>query len=182
LVRRIVASLYMSLDGVIDVRGAWQQTYINEEVLAEITARVAEADAVLFGRRTYLDYAAIWPDRGSDDPIAKFLNGSPKYVVTNTLKTLHWEGSRRLRGELGDELARLKAKPGRDLLVAGSPTLVSGLLHDGLLDEIDLYIIPVALGRGRRLFEEKPERTALALADSKAFANGVLATIYRPTG
>jgi dihydrofolate reductase len=181
-VRRIVASLYMSLDGVIDVRGAWQKAYMNEEVLAETRARVAEADAALFGRRTYLDYAAIWPDRGSDGPIAKFLNSAPKYVVTNTLKTLHWEGAKRLRGELGDELAKLKAKPGRNLLVPGSPTLVSGLLQDGLLDEIGLTILPIVLGRGRRLFEETPERAALTLVGSKAFANGVLAATYHPTG
>lgn len=178
--RKIVAALYMSLDGVVDTESGWPDPYINDEVIAEIGATVAAADAALLGRRTYLDFAAVWPDRGCENPIAEFLNSSPKYVVTRTLKTLHWERSHRLRGELHDELQQLKSEPGQNLLALGSPTLVSALLHDGLLDEINLNIVPIVLGRGQRLFDEAPDRAPLRLISSKALRNGVLTASYRP--
>ena len=180
--RRIVAGLLMSLDGVVEAPGVWGWThYMNDEMSKGIVDGVAHADAVLLGRRTYLEFARIWPQQKSGVPMADFLNQSPKYVASTTLTLpLEWANSTLLRGDLAAELAKLKEQPGKNILVPGSPSLVRNLLRDGLLDELNLNICPVVVGSGMRLFDEIGREVRLKVVDSTTLSNGVLGVTYEP--
>jgi dihydrofolate reductase len=180
VIRKVVAGLFMSLDGVVEAPGEWAFAYGDDEMWAGIAAGIAQADAVLLGRRTYLEFAALWPTQGRDVPMAAFLNDSPKYVASTTLTTLDWAGSRLLTGDLADEVAKLRRLPGRNIQVPGSPRLVRSLLRAGLLDELSLNICPVVLGSGMRLFDDMPGRIRLDLVRSSTFKTGVLGVTYRP--
>ena len=179
--RKIVAGLLISLDGVAESPNEWGfSQYFNDEMAKGIAAGIAQADAVLLGRRTYLEFVKIWPNQGSDVLMADFLNHSPKYVVSSTLKRLEWANSRLVTGSLADELTKLKARPGKNILIPGSPTLVRSLLRDGLLDELNLNICPVLVGSGMRLFEGIADQERLKLVDSRTLSNGVLGVTYQP--
>jgi dihydrofolate reductase len=178
--RKIVAGLFMSLDGVVESPEAWAYQYANDEMWETMAAGIARADAVLLGRRTYLEFAELWPSQGIDAPMAAFLNTSPKYVVSATLDKLEWAGSRPIRGDLASELAKLKQQPGKNIQIPGSPTLVRSLLRDGLLDELNLNVCPIVVGSGMRLFDEMTGRVRLELAQSATLSTGVLGVTYRP--
>jgi len=179
--RRIVAGLFMSLDGVVESPYKWGFQYMNEELTQRITAGIAQADAVLLGRRTFLEFAELWPNQGSDVPMAHFLNSSPKYVVSATLHTpLKWANSSLISGDLRRELTKLKQQPGKNIQIPGSPMLVRSLLRDGLLDELGLSICPVVVGSGMHLFDEITTQIALKLVDSTTFSNGMLGVTYQP--
>lgn len=179
--RKVVASLFLSLDGVMEAPETWHFPYFDDEMGAVIGEAIASADAFLLGRRTYEEWAAYWPAQSSDEsPIAGTINGLPKYVVSTTLAEVDWENSTLLRGDLGEEIAKLKREPGKDIAVSGSATLVHSLLRDGLLDELRLMIHPVVVGRGRRLFENGISETPLELVASQRFSTGVLDLTYRP--
>lgn len=177
--RKIVAGLLMSLDGVVASPGEWGFShYFNDEMREGISAGIAQADAVLLGRRTYLEFAELWPNQGSDVLMADFLNNSPKYVVSTTLKTLGWANSMLIAANLAEELAKLKAQPGKNILIPGSPTLVRSLLRDRLLDELNLNICPVVVGSGMRLFDDVTDQMRLKLVDSTTLTNGVVGVTY----
>lgn len=179
--RRVVAGLFISLDGVVEAPGRWGFQFLNEEMSKGMVAGVAQADAVLLGRRTYLEFAEMWPKQGNDVPMADFLNNSPKYVVSSTLRPpLAWANSSLLSGDLAEELTELKNAPGKNIQVPGSPRLVRSLLREGLLDELSLSICPVVVGSGMRLFDEITHQVALELVDSRAFSTGALGVTYRP--
>jgi dihydrofolate reductase len=180
--RRIVAGLFISLDGVVESPEEWGFQYANDEIWKGIAAGVAQADAVLLGRRTYQRFAKLWPSRGKNVPMADFLNNSPKYVVSATLDTLtlEWANSSRIRGDLADELTKLKRQPGKNIQVPGSPRLVRSLLRDGLLDELSLNVCPIVVGSGMRLFDEMTHQVRLKLVESTSFSTGVLGVTYRP--
>ena len=178
--RKIVAGLLTSLDGVVESPNVWGfSRYFNDEMQRGIADGLGQADAVLLGRRTYLDFAEVWPRQGSDVLMADFLNNSPKYVVSSTVTTLDWNNSHLLTGDLKEELSRLKEQPGKNILIPGSPTLVRSLLRDGLLDELSLNICPVVVGSGMRLFEGITEPLRLKLVDSTTLSNGVIGVTYR---
>jgi dihydrofolate reductase len=146
-------------------------------------AGVAHADAVLIGRRTYEQFAAMWPNQPSEVPMADFLNTSPKYVVSSTLRPpLAWANSSVISGDLGEELAKLKRLPGKNIQVPGSPTLVRSLLRDGLLDELSVSICPIVVGSGMRLFDGIGGEVSLKLVNSAVLSNGVLGLTYAPGG
>jgi dihydrofolate reductase len=179
--RKIAAGLLMSLDGVVASPSEWGfSQYFNAEMREGIRAGIAQADAVLLGRRTYLEFAQLWPTRGSDVLMADFLNQSPKYVVSSTLRTLEWNNSHLVTGDLAEELTKLKAQPGKNILIPGSPTLVRSLLRDGLLDELSLNVCPVVVGTGMRLFEGITDQFRLQLVESMALSNGVVGMTYAP--
>lgn len=178
--RKIVAGLFMSLDGVVEAPNDWAFQYSSDEMWAGITAGIGQADAVLLGRRTYENFAAFWPTQGSDVPMSDFLNKSPKYVVSGTLDTLDWANSTALTGDLADELAKLKGQAGRNIQVPGSPTLVRSLLRDGLLDELSLSVCPIVVGSGMRLFDGLTSQVRLELVDSTSLSTGVVGMTYRP--
>jgi dihydrofolate reductase len=182
--RKITAGLLISLDGVVESPDRWGWArYMNEEMTRGIVAGVAQADAVLLGRRTYEQFAEIWPSQGSEVPMADFLNHSPKYVVSTTLRgALEWNNSHLLTGDLAAELTRLKEMPGKNILIPGSPTLVSWLLRMGLLDELNLNICPIVVGTGLRLFDGISGEVTLKLVQSMALSTGVLGVTYQQAG
>jgi dihydrofolate reductase len=178
--RKIVAGLLISLDGVVESPNKWGwQQYMDAEMTEGIVAGVAQADAVLMGRRTYLDFAAIWPKQGIDVPMARFLNSSPKYVASTTLDTLAWQPAILIKEDLAGELTKLRQQRGKNILIPGSPRLARALLIDGLLDELSLNICPVVVGSGLRLFDDVTGSVSLKLVASKTFSNGVLSVTYQ---
>jgi dihydrofolate reductase len=179
--RKIVAWLIVSLDGVVESPDRWSSPYFTEEVNAEIGAGVAQAGTVLLGRRTYQEMAAFWPHQDSDMTFADYLNNSPKHVVSTTLEEpLEWKNSTLLKGDLVEELTKLKQQPGENLQILGSPTLVRSLLRHGLLDELALNICPIVLGSGMRLFDETTDHVPLELVESTSYSTGVLRVGYQP--
>lgn len=179
--RKIVAALFISLDGVVETPNKWNSPYFTDEMWEVITVGIKQADAVLLGRRTYQEFAELWPKQGSDVPMADFLNNSPKYVVSATLDTpLQWANSRLIAGELAGELTELKQQPGKNIQIPGSPTLVRSLLRHGLLDELNLWIFPIVLGTGMCLFDQMADQVRLKLVESRTFSTGVLGVTYQP--
>jgi dihydrofolate reductase len=179
--RKVVASLFLSLDGVMEAPERWNFPYFNEEIGAVIGEAISTTDAFLLGRRTYEAWAAYWPAQSAEEnPMAKAINGLPKYVVSTTLDDVAWENSTLLGPDLAVEIPKLKRQPGKDISISGSATLVRSLLRDGLLDELRLMIHPLVLGSGGRLFENGTGEARLELVDSQPFATGVLNLTYRP--
>jgi dihydrofolate reductase len=178
--RKIKAGLAISLDGVVEAPDRWH-TPFNDEMGQVMGAGLAESDAVLLGRNTYVEFAGMWPNVGDEVPMAGFLNNVPKYVLSSTLKApLDWANSQLYKGELAKVVAELKGMPGKNILMPGSPRLVRSLLAEGLLDELALMVSPVVVGPGMRLYEDLTGRIDLDLVDSRTFSNGVVYLSYRP--
>ena len=177
--RKVVAGLFISLDGVTQSPDQWQFDHFDNEVVAEMGAHIAAEDTILLGRVTYQEWASYWPT-STDEPYASHINNTPKYVVSTTLDKVEWENSTLIKGDLAEEIARLKQQPGKNIGVAGSPTLVESLLQDDLLDELKLMIHPVVVGRGKRLFKDGGALKRLKLVDSKTTSTGVLILNYQP--
>src|SRR3712207_1836004 len=154
-------------------RGGWAMPHFDSETAA-LTGQVYQrADAFLFGRRTYEIFAGSWGAMAdSDDPIAVALNTRPKYVASTTLTDPQWADTTVLSGDVAAAVGELKAKPGGELQVVGSLSLVRLLLDNDLVDELTLLTFPVVVGQGRRLFPDSGQDTALELVESRATANG----------
>ena len=180
--RKVIASEFVSLDGVMEAPDRWQSPYFNDEMGEEIGAAMAAADAMLLGRVTYEEWAAFWPTQSSDDEIAGYMNNIRKFVVSTTLDTVEWQNSTLIKGNVAEEITKLKQQPGRDISISGSGTLVQSLLRDDLLDELRLMVHPVVVGSGKRLFEDGGDQKALKLVDSKTFGTGVVYLTYQPAG
>ena len=178
--RKTVAGLLMSLDGVVESPEKWHLRYFDDEMGEVIDAAATQSDAMLLGRRTYEDFAAFWPTQGSDVPMADYMNDTPKHIVSSTLNQLDWSNSRLVTGDIAEAIGALKRQPGKNIQIYGSATLVRSLLRDGLLDELDLLVHPIVVGGGRRLFENGEFGTALKLADSRTLGTGVVALTYVP--
>jgi dihydrofolate reductase len=178
--RKMVAGVFMSLDGVVESPEKWQPRYYDDEMGEIVAATAAESDEMLLGRRTYEEFAAFWPAQGSDVPMADYMNDTPKHIVSSRLKELDWSNSSVVNGDLAETIEALKGRPGKNIQIYGSPTLVRSLLRDGLLDELDLLVHPIVVGGGKRLFENGGYGTALSLADSRTLGTGVVALTYVP--
>jgi dihydrofolate reductase len=178
--RKIVAGLAISLDGVVEAPSQSGWMLFDDEMSEVIGVGIAQSDAILLGRRTYLEFADLWPNLGSDVPMADYMNNTQKYIVSRTLDSLAWANSSLVTGDLTEELAKLKQQPGKNIQIPGSPTLVRSLLRDGLLDELSLMIHPIVLGSGMRLFDEMTDRVRLKLVDSRALNTGVVSVTYQP--
>ncbi|WP_412027164.1 dihydrofolate reductase family protein [Deinococcus yunweiensis] len=179
--RSIIASLFITLDGVTEEPSDWQETF-DEDMSAALNARIARSDTIVMGRGTYDYWAPYWPT-ATHEPFASYINGTPKYVPSTTLTDVQWGGYDNiavLDGDLADELAILKQQPGRDISVEASPTLVNWLLQQGLLDELQLFVHNVVASRGTRLFREGGDLTRLTLVDSVISRSGVAILTYRP--
>jgi dihydrofolate reductase len=177
-VRKLTASFFMSLDGVVDAPQDWHFPYMDEEMMGAVGASMAASDAILLGRTTYEEWASYWPHQPSDGGMADFINETPKYVVSQTLESVSWRNSTVIRGDVLARIAGLKQDSGGEISVTGSGTLVRSLLVAGLVDELRLMLHPVVVGRGKHLFEDGREPQGLALASSQQFANGVLNLTY----
>ena len=180
--RKVIASEFVSLDGVFEAPDQWHFPYFNDEMGQEIGAAMAASDAMLMGRVLYEEWADFWPRQDPEEnPVAARMNGVRKYVVSTTLEEpLEWQNSTLIAGDVAEEISELKRQPGKDIVISGSGSLVGSLLEDGLIDELGLMIHPVVVGSGKRLFEEGGERIALELVDFRTFSTGVVYLTYRP--
>jgi dihydrofolate reductase len=193
---RVVVSEFISLDGVVQApggpeedidggfaHGGWSHPYFDPEVVGgAFAAGLEKAEALLYGRRTYLTMAGAWPERAGD-PFADRLNAMKKYVVSDTLgdSELTWNNTERIPG--GEAVARiraLRAATGGDLAMMGSPTLVRTLLSEGLVDELQLVQMPVLLGGGKSIFPEDGGQRPFELVSTARGKTGVLVNVYRP--
>jgi len=141
---------------------------------------MAATDAYLFGRKNYDKMAAHWPTAPDDDPYARHLNTTPKYVASTTLQRVEWQNSTLIEGDVADAVAELKEQPGRNIVVLGSGQLVQTLIEHDLVDEYFLAVFPIVLGSGKRLFREADRARRLSLVDSKATSTGGVMLTYRP--
>lgn len=195
---KLTTMTQITLDGVVQgnggasqedrdggfTRGGWALGAGDDDTRALITRTYQQADAFLFGRRTYELFAGSWgtvPDMRAH-PVGAALNRTPKYVAATRLSAPTWENTSVLSGDLAAAVRALKAGPGGELQVHGSGTLIRSLLELDLVDEITLLIIPVALGQGTRLFPDTGPDLALDLIASRVDANGVTIQTYRPSG
>ena len=191
--RKLAAVISLSLDGVMQApgrpdedrrggfaRGGWAQPY-NDAVAGRVLGgHMARDGVLLFGRRTYQDFASFWPDQ-ADNPYTDVLNRRRKYVASSTLAgPLPWQNSTLLRGEAAGAVAELKAEPGADIVILGSGALVRSLLPHRLIDEFLLLIHPLVLGTGRRLFPDEDPGLPLRLVESATTTTGVVIATYRP--
>ena len=182
--RKIIANLFISLDGVVEEPGDWHFPYFNDEMGAAVDAVLGTADTVLLGRRTYDDHAGAWPEReaaGEEDAeFAKALGDVRKIVVSRQRLELTWRNSEQLQGDLVGAVAALKNEPGGPIATSGSISVVRQLLAAGLLDELRLLVHPIAVRKGMRLFDEGERPIPLRLISSEAFSTGVLNLVYGP--
>ena len=193
---KLTTSTQVSVDGVMQAnggrdekldpgmeRGGWARPLFDDEAMTFVQQVYQRADAFLFGRRTYELFAGYWGVREDlEDPIVGALNTKPKYVASNTLTDPQWAGTTVLSGDLAASIRELKARPGGELQVHGSGTLIRWLLEDELLDELSLLICPVVVGQGARLFLHNGPDLALELVESRAFPKGIANQVYRPAG
>ena len=195
---RVVVSEFISLDGVVQApggpeedtdggfaHGGWSHPYFDPEVVGgAFAAGLESAEALLYGRRTYLTMAEAWPERAGD-PFADRLNALKKYVVSDTLRDeeLTWNNTERIPGsEAVSRIRALREAPGGDLAMMGSPTLVRTLISEGLVDELQLIHMPVLLGGGKSIFPADGVKRGFELVSTVAGKTGVQVSVYRPVG
>ena len=175
--RKIVAGQFITLDGVVEIPEEWMGPYFTPELGQTIGSLMGAQDAMLLGRVTYEMFAAHWPNQTGD--MADTMNGTPKYVVSGTLESADWQNSTLIPAASAfAEIAELKQRPGQNIGITGSGTLVSSLLREGLLDELHLFVFPLVAGSGKRLFGASDARLPLRLLDSATFQSGVLHSTY----
>ena len=183
--RDLIVTENITLDGVIDATGGWfapagdDAEADQSDVEAALREQSEAADALLLGRMTFEDMRGYWPLQTDDTTgITDYLNKVSKYVVSATLQDPAWEHTTVLRGALIDEISALKSRAGRDIVTTGSMTLVSDLIAAGLVDEYRLFMYPVVLGHGRRLFVDTGV-VELRLVESRSFRSGIVLLRYR---
>jgi dihydrofolate reductase len=188
---RVVVSEFVSLDGVMEdpggaegyKHGGWSfQFDRGPEGDNFKLEELAAAEALLLGRVTYQGFAAAWPSITDEEGFADRMNSMRKYVVSATMTDTQatWNNTEVIRGDGMAEVAKLKAEPGRDLLVAGSCQLVHSLIEHGLVDEYRLMVFPVILGSGKRLFPDVSEAARLALVEARPAGSGIMLLRYQP--
>ncbi len=180
---KLTTNQQISVDGVVQDNGRWARSQFDEEALNFVGDFYQRADAFLFGRGTYDLFAGYWGVRKDmDDPIVGALNTKPKYVASHTLTDPRWADTTVLSGDVVAAIRELKGMPGGELQVHGSGTLTRWLLENELVDEMNLLIIPIIVGKGARLFPENGPDLALDRVESRAFPKGITLQIYRPAG
>jgi dihydrofolate reductase len=189
---KITAFENVTLDGVMQApayadedrrggfeHGGWATPYADEAAMRQAASGMAETGAVLLGRVTYEDFASVWPNQ-PDNPFGAFLNNTPKYVASKTLKEpLSWQNSTLIEGDVPDAVAKLRDETDKNILVLGSGELLRSLLKRDLVDEITLQIHPLVLGDGIRLFDGDGTLAKFQLADSSTTSTGVVVATYR---
>jgi len=178
-VRELIVTENITLDGVIDAQDDWFSPYGGDDIVAVNREHMAAADAVLLGRVTYEQFAGYWPAQ-TDDPtgVSDYLNRTTKYVVSSSLTRTDWQHTTILSGPLTRDIAALKQQSGKDIVATGSVSLVRWLVSENLIDALRLFVHPVVLGRGRRLFPDGSARK-LRLTDTRIFRSGVVLLTYR---
>ena len=193
--RRLIASTFASLDGVMQAPGGpeedptggftlggWMFNYSDETMDISAAGFDGKDRELVLGRRTYEIFEAYWPYQPDDHPIARTLNAARKYVASRTLTTLHWNNSTLLGGDVVSALIALKTQPGPDLQIIGSGDVIQTLQAASLIDEYNVWTFPVVLGRGKRLFGETARPSSLRLVRSQVSPTGAVMTTYVPDG
>jgi len=184
---RIVVTEFVSLDGVMEApgggedfeHGGWTfEIERGEDGNRFKLDELGEADVQLLGRRTYEGFAAAWPTRSDEAGFADKMNAMPKYVVSSTLERADWNNSTILRGDVAEEVAKLKDEVDGVILVAGSAMLVQALVESDLVDELRLMVFPVVLGKGKRVFGETSDKKRFRLMSSRVVGDGVAILVY----
>ena len=191
--RKLAVIEFVTLDGVMQSLGSpdedrdggfeyggWSAPYGDEVLSTAAGQGLAATTAYLFGRKTYQKMAAYWPAEPETNPIAAHLNATPKYVVTRTLTSLGWAGSEVLRGDIVAAVTDLKQHGDGTIVVLGSGVLVQTLIERDLIDEYQLFVHPLVLGAGHRLFRQTPRPIPLQLTGCTPTTTGVLLLSYRP--
>ena len=179
--RKLIVTENITVDGVIDMAAGWFDPLADDVDQSDIIATTAEhsaaADALLLGRNTFEAFRGFWPEQ-ADDPtgVSDYLNGVNKYVVSRTIADPGWQNTTVLRGDLVEEVRALKVGPGRDIVATGSVQLVHALMAAGLVDEYRLFVFPVVVGRGARLFESA--ELPLQLLETRPFSSGAVLLRY----
>jgi dihydrofolate reductase len=176
--RKIIAGLFVSLDGVVEAPETWTGPYFNDQVGQAVGSLMSANDAMLLGRVTYEGFCAAFG--GQSGGMADQMNDTPKYVVSSTLASADWQNSTLINGDVAGQISELKQQPGKHIGMSGSSALVSWLLRRGLLDQLDLLVFPVVIGSGKRLFSEPDGKVPLTLTSSEAFSTGVVHLTYEP--
>jgi dihydrofolate reductase len=193
--RKLIASTFVSLDGVMQAPGGpqedptggfalggWSFAYWDDTMDPGTAGFDGQDRELVLGRRTWEIFAAYWPFQREGDPTAASLNAARKHVASRTLKHLDWNNSTLLQGDVVAAITALKSQAGPDLQVIGSGNLVQSLQAASLIDEYHVWTFPVVLGRGKRLFEATAKPSALRLVDSKVSGTGVVMSTYVPHG
>jgi dihydrofolate reductase len=175
--RKIAAGLFVSVDGVVEAPDTWTGAYFSPEIEQLIGSMMADGDTLLLGRVTYQGFADAFG--GESGGMADQMNNFQKVVVSTTLDKAEWQNSTLISGNVAEEITKLKQRPGRNINMSGSGTLVTWLLREGLLDQLDLLLFPVVVGHGKRLFEGEGGQTGLKLAGSETFSTGVVHLTYQ---
>lgn len=193
--RKLKAMSFVSLDGVMQgpggpeedrddgfEHGGWAVPHFDQATI-DLTSTILErADALLLGRRTYETFAATWPLARVDDPVGAKLNAMPKYVASRTLDTVSWTNARLLTGDVAEAVRELRRADGGEIQVHGSAGLLQTLLAHDLVDEFAVFVFPVVVGSGKRLFGSGAAPGRLRLLDTTGFAGGVVANTYVRNG
>jgi dihydrofolate reductase len=190
--RPLVVIEFLSLDGVMQSlggpdedteggfrHGGWSQPYMDDVLMSSSLQGIRSTDAYLFGRRTYEKFIAYWPTQPDENPMAAHLNATPKYVASRTLDRVDWRNAQLLQGAVPDAVRALKTQDGGSIAVLGSGALVKTLFEHDLVDELRLFVHPLIIGSGKRLFPASPEMRPLELVDVQPTTTGVLLIRYR---
>ena len=193
--RKLIASTFTSLDGVMQAPGGptedptgnftlggWLFAFGDAGMDLSASGFDGKDRELVLGRKTYEIFEAYWPYQPEDDPIARTLNAAKKHVASRTLKSLQWNNSSVLGGDIVSAITALKVQPGHDLQIIGSGNLIQTLQAASLIDEYNVWTYPVVLGRGKRLFENGARPCALRLVASKVSTTGVVMSTYVPAG
>ena len=190
---KLTLTTFLTLDGVMQApggpnedqsgnfqHGGWLVPYVDDVMFRIVGQRFGNADAFVLGRKTYQIFAAYWP-RITDpaDPVASALNRLPKYVASKTLQKTEWHNSSLIRGDLAEQVAELKHRYPREIQIHGNGDLAQTLIARDLVDEYHLWLYPVILGTGKRLFVSGTVPAALTLAETTTTSTGVVVSIYR---
>jgi dihydrofolate reductase len=193
--RKLITSTFISLDGVMQapggpeedptenfMLGGWTFAFGDEAMDLSAAGFDGKDRELVLGRKTYEIFEGYWPYQTEDNPIARTFNAAKKYVASRTLKSLRWNNSSVLGGDIVSAITALKKQPGHDLQIIGSGNLIQTLQAASLIDEYNTWVYPVVLGRGKRLFENGTRPCALRLVTSKVSKTGVVMCKFVPVG
>ena len=191
--RRLVVNEFLSLDGVMQgpggpeedteggfKLGGWALPYHSDDYVEKALEEMAQTEIQLFGRKTYEEFASYWPTAPTEIPFTAHLNSVRKVVASNTLQRVDWNNSTLIRGDVAEEVAKLKAEAGGNISVLGSGNLVQTLMENDLVDEYSLVVYPIVLGSGKRFFRSAEQVMRLTLIDSTPTSTGGVILRYRP--
>ncbi len=177
--RKVLWQMMMSLDGLMEGPNGELDWHVTGDEFAEYVAGMPKSiDTILFGRVTYQMMAQYWPS--STEPEAAMMNDLPKLVFSKTLEKVEWKNSRLVKGNIAQEIAKLKQQPGKDIALIGSTDLATTFIRLGLIDEYRIFLNPVVLGRGNPMFKNLKDRMALKLVNSQPFRSGNVLLYYQP--